>query len=169
MSDVLIGALESHHERSSFSCGIESLDRYIREQASQDQRRNIARVFVATLGSSPVVVGYYSLSGTSIGLATLPASLVRRLPRYPHVPGVLIGRLAVDQMQKGRGLGALLLRDALRRIIAWQKEIGSWAVVVDAIDDAAAVFYRRFGFESFGDQPLKLFLPLDTVRKAMDA
>lgn len=167
MTKALISAMGSHHERSSFQCGVESLDRYIKERASQDQRRDVARVFVATVGDSSSVVGYYSVSSASVGIDALPSDSRRGLPRYPQVPCVLIGRLAVDRSQQGAGLGAQLLRDALNRILAWHTEIGAWAVLVDAIDEDAVAFYARFGFARFRDDPLRLFLPLETLRRSI--
>ncbi len=167
MVDIQISALASHHERSSFSCGVESLDRYIAQQASQDQRRNVARVFAATVGQPGLVIGYYSLSSASVRLRSLPEALARRLPRYPEVPCVLIGRLAVDRAYHGSGLGAKLLRDALQRTLAWQTEIGVWAVLVDAIDERATAFYIHFGFEQFEDGAQRLFMPLASVRQAL--
>ena len=167
MSDIQISALAPHHERSSFSCGVEALDRYIVQQASQDQRRNVARLFVATSRQSQAVIGYYSLSSASVQLRSLPEALARRLPRYPEVPCVLIGRLAIDRAHQGSGLGAKLLRDALQRILAWQTEIGVWAVLVDAIDERAAEFYMRFGFHRFEDEADRLFIPLASVRQAL--
>ena len=168
MNEILISALDTRHERSTFSCGVDTLDRYIKERASQDQRRNTARVFVATSGASASVIGYYTLSSAGIELGALPPDLDRRLPRYPQVPCVLIGRLAVDRDHQGTGLGARLLRDALRRILAWHTEIGAWAALVDALDEGAVAFYERFGFLRFVDEPLRLFVPLETVRRALD-
>ena len=139
---------------------MEALDRYFRTQAGQDARRHIAAPFVL-LDEDDRVVGYYTLSSTAVGLAELPASVTKRVPRYPTLPATLLGRLAVDRRRQGQGLGRLLLADALHRV--WRSEIASFAVIVDAKDDGAARFYAREGFLPFPDRPLKLFMHMDSV------
>lgn len=134
----------SRHERSAFSCGIDPLDRYLQSQASQDARRRVAAPYVLVEPGAPHVLGFYTLSNTSLRAAELPAAFVRRLPRYPVLPATLLGRLAVDVRQRGRGLGTVLLLDALRRCL--RSETASLAVVVDAKDDAAVSFYERHEF-----------------------
>ena len=94
-------------------------------------------------------------------LAELPAETTRRLPRYPLVPATLLGRLAVDQRFQGRGYGRFLLADAVFRAV--RSEIASFAVIVDAKDDAARRFYERESFLSFPDQPMKLFRPMADI------
>lgn len=149
--------LESSHVRGHFNSGSEQLDRYLREQATQDSRRRIAACFVA-LTDEQRIAGYYTLAAASIPLVDLPDKTAKKLPRYPAVPAVLLGRLAVDQAFKGSGLGAALLADAITRSV--KAEIASFALIVDAKDEAAASFYIRHGFISFQDQPRLLFLPL---------
>lgn len=100
---------------------------------------------------------------TGIGaLASLPADLARRVPRYP-VPAVRIARLAVDRSMHGKGLGAALLADALRRILTASSEVGVKVVLVDAKNERAADFYRHYGFRELNDTPMVLFLPIETV------
>ena len=127
------------HDRTAFSCGAPELDRYIRRFASQDVKRDIARVFVALDRESGAVVGYYGLSAASFQRDTLPAASARRLPYYP-VPAVLLGRLAVDETRQKRGLGAYLLMDAFNRICLANQVLATQAVIVDARDDTAASF-----------------------------
>jgi len=159
-----IEPLGPHHDRAPFSCGNDSLDRYLKQQAGQDARRLAAAPFVLVASADPkTVAGYYTLSSHSIDLGELPAAVAKRLPRYPHVPATLLGRLAVDRRYRGQGLGEILLMDALRRALAQSSQIAAVAVVVDASDDAAARFYRRFGFLSFPERPDRLFLPMKTV------
>ena len=152
------------HDRSSFSCGATELDHYIREFASQDSRRDVARVFVAVEAGADVVASYYSLSAASFRRESLSAAEAKRLPRYP-VPAVLLGRLAVDERRKGRGLGATLLMDALNRACLASEVLGLQALIVEAHDNAAAAFYRKFGFLRFADDKERLFLPLVTIRR----
>jgi GNAT superfamily N-acetyltransferase len=152
--------LGAHHDRAAFSCGVAALDRYFREQASQDARRFIAAPF-ALVTPGGAVGGYYTLSATSIQLAELPPETVRRLPRYPLVPAFLLGRLAVDQRYRGQGWGRFLLVDALHRCL--MSEITGFAVIVDAKDDAARRFYERESFLPLPDTPRRLFRRLADI------
>jgi ribosomal protein S18 acetylase RimI-like enzyme len=162
--DFRIEALAKQHDRSKFSCDVEPLDRYVREQAGQDARKRVAAPFVLCEGKSNAVLGYHTLSALSIDVGTWPEDVARKLPKYPFVPATLMGRLAVDRSFRGKGAGEYLLMDALRRALAASREVASVAVVVDAKDDNAVSFYRRYGFLSFPDQP-KLFLPMAVIEQ----
>ncbi|MCL2589411.1 MAG: GNAT family N-acetyltransferase [Betaproteobacteria bacterium] len=149
------------HDRTAFNSGSEPLNRYLREQATQDARRRMTACFVA-LADGQHIAGYYTLASASLLLADLPASIGKKLPRYPTVPAIRMGRLAVDQAFKGQGLGGALLADALDH--AARLEIAAYALMVDAKDEAAAAFYRHHGFIALPGSPLTLFLPLATVQ-----
>jgi ribosomal protein S18 acetylase RimI-like enzyme len=153
--------LENGHERTTFKSASETLNRYFQQQVTQDVRRRVAACFVAMDGEQRVA-GYYTLAAASVLLADLPDATAKKLPRYPSVPAIRMGRLAVDQGFKGRGLGGALLADALER--AARSEIAAFAFVVDAKDDTAAAFYVHHGFIALPDTPSTLFLPLATVR-----
>ncbi len=159
-SDALIvEPLGRRHDRAAFSCGLPELDRYLTRQAGQDVRRRIARVFVCTAAETDAVLGFYTLSALSIDLASLPDELSRKLPRHP-VPCALIGRLAVDRSVHGRGLGRMLLADAVKRTVAAGETVAMHALIVDAANDDAKRFYERFGFAPLTDDPMRLLLPL---------
>ncbi|MEY2633598.1 MAG: hypothetical protein RIR00_2252, partial [Pseudomonadota bacterium] len=138
-----------------------SLNRYLQQQVSQDIRRRVASCFVA-LDASQQIAGFYTLAAASLVLSELPPELARKLPRYPSVPAVRMGRLAVDQRYQGQGLGGALLADALLRAI--RAGIAAYALMVDAKDASAADFYRHHGFIALPDARLTLFLPLATLR-----
>jgi ribosomal protein S18 acetylase RimI-like enzyme len=163
----LIAALDAaSHDRNQFNSGAPALDRYLREQVSQDIRRRVSACFVA-LADERRIAGYYTLATASVPLIDLPDELRRKLPRYGHVPAIRMGRLAVDIAFKGQGLGGALLVNALRR--AASSEIPATVLIVDAKDDQAAAFYRRHGFTPLAATPLanarlSLFLPLASVR-----
>ena len=159
---LIIEPLGRRHDRAAFSCGLPELDRYLARQAGQDVRRRIARVFVCTAGETDAILGFYTLSALSIDLASLPDQLSRKLPRHP-VPCALIGRLAVDRSAHRRGLGRMLLADAVKRTVAAGDVVAMHALVVDAANDDAKRFYDRFGFEPLIDDPMRLFLPLGHV------
>lgn len=152
-----VAPLDATHGRGVFSCGVEPLDRYFQQQVTQDIRRRVTACFVA-LADDGQVAGYYTLASASVLLAALPADLGKKLPRYPSVPTVRMGRLAVDQAFAGRGLGGALLADALER--AARSEIAAYALVVDAKNEPAAAFCQHHGFIALSDSPLCLFLPL---------
>jgi len=157
--------LGKHHDRSTFTSGSASLDHYLRKRAGQDARRRFTAPFVVCAPGTDRVVGYYTLSAISIDVGELPEDTARRLPGYPEVPAILLGRLAVDQAFRGQGLGGWLLVDALKRAYGQSDTVGAAAVVVDAKDEAAAAFYEHYGFQRFPDQPHRLFLPMKTIAK----
>lgn len=159
-----VAPLDAGHERATFNSGSTPLDSYLREQVTQDIRRRVAACFVALADDpqNPRIAGYYTLASASLLLTDLPSDLGKKLPRYPTVPAVRMGRLAVDLAFKGRGLGGAMLADALER--ATRAEIAAYALLVDAKDVSAAAFYRHHGFIALPDSPLTLFLPLATVR-----
>jgi ribosomal protein S18 acetylase RimI-like enzyme len=156
--------LDAHHDRAAFSCGIEALDRYLRQQAAQDFKKRVAAVFVLT-PDGKTIAAYYALSQHSVELDLIPANLAKILPKYPMVPATLIGRLAVSRAFQGQGLGELALFDALHRCLVGSRQVASAAVIVDAKGEAAAAFYRKFGFLELPEVPTRLFLPMDTVEK----
>ncbi len=158
-----VALLEAAHDRTLFHSGTVPLDDYFQHQVTQDVRRRVTACFVA-LTHEQRVVAYYTLASTSLLLSDLPAAIGKKLPRYPSVPAVRMGRLAIDQNFQGQGLGGAMLADALDR--AGNSEIAAYAFVVDAKDESAASFYRHHGFIALPDTPLTLFLPLTTVHRA---
>ncbi len=146
-----LAPLDATHDRTAFRSDSEPLNRYLKEQASQDIRRRVAACFVA-LADGQRIAAFYTLASASVLLADLPVSTGKKLPRYPSIPAVRMGRLAVDQAFQGQGLAA-------------RSEIAAFALVVDAKDEAAAAFYLHHGFMTLPDSPLTLFLPLATVRR----
>jgi len=161
--DWRIEPLQKSHGREAFSCGHVVLDRYLQHQARQDAQSQVAAVFVAVRPPNSKVLGFYSLSASNIHLGDLPPELVRKLPRYPHLPVTLLGRLAIDQACKGQGLGQFLLLDALYRSLQAAASIAAMAVVVGARDAAAAAFYQGYGFVQLSASEGRLFLPMKTV------
>jgi GNAT superfamily N-acetyltransferase len=164
-----IAPLGKSHDRSGFSCGSEPLDRYLQQQARQDAEKRVAAPFVLVEPPANRVIGYYTLSASVITADELPDKLAKRIPRYPQLPVILLGRLAVDQSCKGRGIGEFILMDALRRSLESAADIAAMAVVVDAKDVAAAGFYEHFGFTQLQLRPGRLFLPMNTVAELFPA
>lgn len=163
--EFVVALLGEQHDRSQFSCGVEALDRYFREQAGQDARRRVASVYTLCPLDARAAVGFYTLANSVIQLSELPVARVKKLPRYPQVPATLLGRLAVDLRYRGRGLGEFLLFDAMHRSLKSSTVMASYAFVVDAKDAAARNFYLRYGFESLAGSPMRLFLPMQDIAR----
>ncbi|HSA80200.1 MAG TPA: N-acetyltransferase [Geminicoccaceae bacterium] len=164
---VRVEPLAKQHDRAAFSSGQFDIDDWFRRRAGQDERRNVARVFVA-LDDELGIVGFYSLSSYTLAIDDVPEHIARRLPRYDAIPAARIGRLARDLRVHGRGVGELLLADAVRRILGACHSVAIFAIVVDAKDDAAARFYWRFGVQPFPLRPHRLFLLTSTAATALE-
>ena len=153
------------HDRNSFHCGEEALDRYFRTQVTQDIRRHITNCFVVIEVATAQIAAYYTLAAASILLSELSAEETKRLPRYPALPAVRIGRLAVDEAYRGLGLGAAMLMNAVHRTLA--DSAAAYTLLVDAKNEEAVAFYRHPGFRTLAGQPRMLYLPLATAQKAL--
>lgn len=164
--DYLIEPFGRHHDRTAFSCGEPALDRYLKQQASQDVARSLAAVFVLSDPQTNRVAGYYTLSALSAQLTDFPSDIARRLPNY-QLPTTLIGRLAIDSSIQHQGFGKDLLIDALWRAFTQRVQIGSIAVIVDAKHDAARAFYERQGFRRFTGNEYRLFIMMKTIRSLL--
>lgn len=162
-----IEPLGAKHDRAAFTCGTPALDSYLHRQAAQDLKKRVAVPYVIT-PDGHTIAGFYTLSQYAVKLVDIPEDLAGKLPRYPMVPTTLLGRLAVDSGFRGRRLGETLLMDALHRSLETSKQLASAAVIVDAKDDAAATFYRKYGFMELPAVPRRFFLPMGTVAKLFD-
>lgn len=158
-----ISLLDKTHVRNSFSCGIDSLDTYFHKQAGQDTRKRISVTYALYDQKKSKVAGYYRLSATAIQFTALPEEIRKKLPSYPYLPATLIGRLAIDTAYKKQGLGEIILIDALKRACRASLEVASLAVVVEAINDAAEKFYKKYGFLDLSSSRHKLFLPMSVI------
>ena len=150
-----IEALKKAHAKKDFICGSDALDAYFHKQASQDARRKVAAVFVAVKQDSKAIHGYYTLSMAEVLLDRLPKSLAKKMPRYPTLPAIRLGRLAVHKTVKGKKLGTFLLMDAMHR--STLNEVAWVAFMVDAKDDRVRDFYLQLGFHSFDHNPNQLY------------
>ena len=156
-------SLSKQHDRDAFCCGVESLDNYLKTQASQDMRRKANAVFVLVPTNAPrTIAGYFTLCACGLQPGAVPEEARKHLPRYPQVSATLLGRLAVSAEWQGQGLGAILLAEALGKAYENAEVVGSTMVVVDAIDERAAGFYRAHGFIALPDS-MRLILPMRTA------
>jgi predicted GNAT family N-acyltransferase len=155
--------LGKEHARAGFDCGVESLNLYLKKQASQDMRRKANAVFVLTPLTAPSqIAGYFTLCAYGLAPGTVPEAARKHIPRYPLVSATLLGRLAVSVEFQGKGLGSAMLAKALEKAYANAAEVGSSTVVVDAIDARAAKFYAAHGFIALAES-MRLMLPMRTI------
>lgn len=166
MANWTIEPFGKGHDRVAFTCGRPPLDDFIRVRVSQYEKRRLGKTFVAVPPGGKRVIGYYTLAAGAVAFERMPEEAARKLPKHP-VPVVLLARLAVDQTAQGQRLGEGLLLDALQRTLDLAAGLGIHAVEVDAIDDTAAAFYRKYGFVPLLDEPLHLYLPLTTVEQVL--
>ncbi|MGH9846286.1 MAG: GNAT family N-acetyltransferase [Blastocatellia bacterium] len=159
---VSIEPLSADHQRGEFDCGEESLNRYLLQFASQHQRKNIGRIYVATAPDDRRVVGYYTLANGAVTFQSVPRS--KGLPREYPIPVILLARLAMDRSMQGKGLGAVLVFDALKRAAEVAEISAAYAVIVDALNEKAKAFYQHYHFEESLDDPMRLFLPMHDIR-----
>jgi len=161
----IIQRLADHHDRAAFSSGNASLDSYLVQGAGQDARRRVAAVYIACEEDTGAVCGYYTLSASDLETTDLPEAIRKRLPRYPRLPAVLLGRLATDFRWRGIGLGAALLYDALRRCHR-HNAFGVMFIVVDPFPEARG-FYAHHQFRAIPDQE-RMYFPMTEVAKLVE-
>lgn len=157
----------ARHNRAAFCCGEQSLDSFLKHYATQNIKAGYSavHVYVDDEAANPApIVGYYSLTVGEMHLEGLQEEDRKRLPKYP-VPIARMGRLAVAKDHQGRGVGALLVGDAVTRCLALRDDIGIHAIAVDALDDSRAAFYEQFGFRRTTNDALTLYLPWGQAAK----
>jgi GNAT superfamily N-acetyltransferase len=154
------------HRVDQFSCGEAPLDRWLIAYAGQNQRRDAARTFVTTEPDGKVA-GYYTLVAAQVEHEQATPSVRQGLSRHFPIPVALMARLAVTAQHQGAGLGRSLLLDALQRVLRGSDQLAIRAVTVDALNDRAASFYRRFGFEPSPLPPCTLMVSLELVRRTL--
>lgn len=159
--------LQNFHFRNDFECGHEILDDYLKKQVNQDVKKKLAVCFVISefQNHQERVKGYYTLSNTGLSRELIPDIYQKKFPKsYKSIPATLLGRLARDMSSRGTGMGEKLLIDALFRSYLASEQIGSFAVIVDPIDENANVFYESYGFKLLPDSG-KMFLPMGTIKQ----
>ena len=163
--NLTLGPVTKALSKAPFDCGYPELNRFFRHYALKNDRLSIGKTFVATTETDQVA-GYLTVSMAEIAAESLPDELKATLPRYP-VPAFRIGKLAVDLRFQGSGVGKWLLTQAFKKAVEVSGQIGMFAVLVDAIDEKAKTFYLKYGFIPFAGHPLTLFLPIATIKAAM--
>lgn len=154
----------THHDASKFESGNEALDRWLHRYAGQSERRDAARTFV--IADAGFVIGYYALLAGELDHHQATEPTRKGMSHHYPIPVAVLARLAVDRRHQHRGVGATLLRDALRRVTLASEQLAVRAVVVHAIDEPAARFYEHFGFRSLTSTPRTLMVTLAELRSA---
>ena len=155
---------KNKHDRKNFDCGVETLNNYLLQYASQDQKRSLSRVYVLVTADNRII-GYYSICAHSVLRDNLPQEL--KVGGYDDIPFLLLGRLAVDTEYQGKGYGDTLIFDALNKTAEYAEHIGIFGMIVDAKSSKASSFYEGFGFKKLISNPKKLVLPMTTIAKLL--
>ena len=161
------------HDRAAFSCGTPRFDNFLKRTARKQQGGDFTRVWIATDSGHTAILGYYALNAHSLEGDDLPAHLTRNAPRHGRIPAVYLSLIAVDHRYQGQGIGRILLADALKRAARAADQVGLKAVILDVIEDGGAEttekrrsFYAAMGFQALPSRPLRMFISIETVRKA---
>jgi len=165
-AELRLERLHAGHDLAAFDSGSSDLDGWLQRHALAAQEMDSARTFLLAEGHR--ILGYFSLTMGSVRRAEAPRRMVRGMPGYP-VGMVLLARLAVDRAEQGKGRGALLLAEALRKAVAAGDAAAARLVAVDAIDERATAFYRCHGFLTAPDHPLRLYRRMSDIRASLDA
>jgi len=162
-----VSILNKRHNRNAFSCGKISLDHYLQRQASQDVKRGLSAVFVLETKKETEIAAYYALSSLSVDAGNLTKSAAKKLPTKRPIPCTLLGQFAVDKKWKNQGIGGWLLVHVLYEVLTHAEKVGSFALIVDAVDEDAGNYWKHCNFIEFPNTPSRLFLPIKTIEKLL--
>lgn len=162
------------HDRAAFSCGTDQIDNFLKLTAKKHQKGDYTRVWVAVGEDDKRIWGFYAINAHSIEVEEFPEKYQKKAPNHDSVPAAYISTFGVDRDFQGQGVGQILLADCLIKIAQISNEIGLHAVVLDVLDNGKADevgrrknFYERAGFQSFPSMPLRIFLPIQTIREVL--
>ena len=160
---MIILPLNNSHDRKSFDCGEPSLNEFLQRYARQSAAKRISKTAVAVAHETATeIFGYHTTLVTTIKIEHIPVKLGKT-----GIPSYLLARLAVDLNQQGKGIGEDLLYDVFRRAVLIAEQTGLYAVVLDALNDRAKKFYLSYGFQELLDDPLHLYLPVETIVQSL--
>ena len=157
--------LTGEHQVSTFQCGVEVLDLWLKKQALKSQKRGAARVYVVRDNATHQVVGYYAIAMGSVSREQAFGSLRRNSP--DPIPMVVLARLGVDRAYQGKGIAAGLLKDCIIRSVQAMNAVGGAGILVHAIDEDAQAFYKKFGFKESVFDPLVLMARVCDIEKSL--
>lgn len=159
------------HDRTAFSCGVPQIDNYLKLTAKKGSKADVVRVWVV-IDEKSNIVGFYGINMHAIDVKEMPDAYQKKAGKYGLLPAAFIAMIGVDENQQGNGVGSALVADAISRIARVSEEIGTCVIILDVFDDGEAdtvarrkIYYESFGFLPLPDQPLRLFMPVQTARE----
>lgn len=162
------------HDRTAFSCGVAQVDNYLKLTAKKGSKADVVRIWVVVDGDNRIV-GFYGINMHAVDVRDMPAAYARKAMKHGLLPAAFIAMIGVDKTQQGKGIGSILLADALSRIARASEDIGTCVIMLDVLDDGDAeavkrrkAYYEEFGFIALPDQPLRLFMPIGTARMVLE-
>lgn len=168
MNRLKIEPLNKYHNKKNFDCGVNALNFYLKAMASQHSKRGISRTYVlCPEDNCSIILGYVTVTACEIDSGILPDTFAKRYPS--KIAGAKIGRLAISKPYQKQGLGEHLVSYAMHQSIIVHNAIGIAGMIVDAKDDQAKEYYKKFGFIAFPNQPLTLFLPIKSILNAFNS
>ncbi len=158
------------HDRADFSCGVPQIDNYLKLTAKKGSKADVVRIWVA-VDEKNSIVGFYGINMHAIEVNDMPAAYKKKAMRHGMLPAAFIAMIGVNTSHQGNGIGSALVADALNRLARVSEEIGTCVIVLDIFDDGGEdtvhrrkVYYEDFGFIPLPNQPLRLFMPIQTAR-----
>jgi len=163
-----IEPISRSHNRRSFDCGSLDLNQYLQNTARQQSEKGISRTFVLVEDNDPSeILGFFTLTACEILVEKLPPRYAKKYPQ--RASAAKLARLAVAKTRQKQGLGTFMMLNAMERVLLVAEHLGVIGFFVDAKDEGAAGYYIQYGFIPLADNPLELFLPIATIRKALSA
>jgi len=159
---LILAPLAAHHDRKTFDCGAEAMNRYFKETARQEAEKGMSRTFLSLAADRTRVTGYYTLANSSLSFDQMPQE--KRLSRYP-APVALLAQIAVDQTFQGQGIGRILLFDAQARARDVSENIGIYALVLDAREESLCAFYEQYDFHRCAGESLRMYKTMKVIRQ----
>ncbi len=160
-----------NHDRAAFSCGVPQIDNYLKLTAKKGSKADVVRVWVL-VDAKESIVGFYGINMHAIDVKEMPEAYKKKAGKHGMLPAAFIAMIGVDQSQQGNGIGSALVADALSRIARVSDEIGTCVIILDVFNDGDAdivarrkTYYEAFGFLPLPDQPLRLFMPIQSARE----
>lgn len=161
------------HDRSHFSCGVLQIDNFLKLTAKKGSKADVVRIWVI-INDNSEVIGFYGINMHSVDVGDMPQSYAKKAMKHGLLPAAFIAMVGVDSGQQGKGIGGILIADALNRIARVSEEIGTCVIILDVFDDGNSeavelrkAYYEAFGFISLPSQPLRLFMPVQTARELL--
>ncbi len=157
----------TRHERTGFHCGVDRVDHFLTTTAARQQDADLTRVYVACIDQSNAIIGYYALNAHAIEAASLPQTMIKKLPNYSTIAAIYLSIIGFHIDYQGKGGGSFLMADAFRRCVQVADVVGAHFLVLDALNDRAAKLYRELGFIDLPEPTSRMIIPMKAIRKTI--